>query len=248
MRDAEDDGGCEGEGEGEDEDNREIQIRTEEGKTLLLLAQEKMSNVKLAKKSREWLNLWLNRECVGFVSNTLLASFVMTAAAICMRCGVFACVYPPLFFPYDTTTTSMLPTNTNHDCEGWGELDGDFGRMWWFGGAEQGVIALLFPRSGTEAGSLTPAPRSPTTHSKSMNTEQILDLTQECEVPRLLPAVACEHAELSHRHPIRSRGTILTGAAALWCSELKIACGTWRRQTRAKCRLVYAFAPLQYCR
>jgi hypothetical protein len=37
MRDAEDDGGCEGEGEGEDEDNREIQIRTEEGKTLLLL-------------------------------------------------------------------------------------------------------------------------------------------------------------------------------------------------------------------
>ncbi|KAJ7321534.1 hypothetical protein DFH08DRAFT_818393 [Mycena albidolilacea] len=31
----------------------------------------------------------------------------MTAAAICMRCGVFACVYPPLFFPQDTTTTLM---------------------------------------------------------------------------------------------------------------------------------------------
>ncbi|KAJ7861145.1 hypothetical protein B0H14DRAFT_3620009 [Mycena olivaceomarginata] len=61
MRDAEDDGGHEGSGEGEDEDNREIQMRTEEGKTSLSLAQEKMSNVKLVKKSREWLNLWLNR-------------------------------------------------------------------------------------------------------------------------------------------------------------------------------------------
>ncbi|KAJ7829023.1 hypothetical protein B0H14DRAFT_2811011 [Mycena olivaceomarginata] len=53
----------------------------------------------------------------------------MTAAAICMRCGVLACVYPPLFFPHDTTTTSMPPTTTNQDCEGWGELDGDFGRI-----------------------------------------------------------------------------------------------------------------------
>ncbi|KAJ7885498.1 hypothetical protein B0H14DRAFT_3128138 [Mycena olivaceomarginata] len=58
----------------------------------------------------------------------------MTAAAICMRCGVFACVYPPLFFPHDTTTTSMPPTTTNHDCEGWGELDGDFGEC---GGLEE---------------------------------------------------------------------------------------------------------------
>ncbi|KAJ7871889.1 hypothetical protein B0H14DRAFT_3131757 [Mycena olivaceomarginata] len=137
----------------------------------------------------------------------------MTAAAICMRCGVFACVYPPLFFPHDTTTTSMPPTTTNHDCEGWGELDGDLGRMWWFGGAEQA------------------------TRSKSMNIEQILNLAQECEVPRLQPAVACERAEPSHRRPIRSRGAISTGAAALWYSELKIARGTWRWQTRAKCRL-----------
>ncbi|KAJ7306869.1 hypothetical protein DFH08DRAFT_944688 [Mycena albidolilacea] len=79
----------------------------------------------------------------------------MTATAICMRCGVFACVYPPLFFPHDITTTSMLPTTTNQDCEGWGGLDGDFGRMWWFGGAEQA------------------------TRSKSLNTEQIPDLAQE---------------------------------------------------------------------
>ncbi|KAJ7739623.1 hypothetical protein B0H14DRAFT_3168022 [Mycena olivaceomarginata] len=146
----------------------------------------------------------------------------MTAAAICIRCGVFACVYPPLFFPHDTTTTLMPPTTTNRDCEGRGELDGDFGRMWWFGGAEQGVLALLFPRSGTEAGSLTPAPRSP-----------------ECEMPRLPPAVACERAEPSHRRPIRSRGAISTGAAALWCSGLKIACGTWRvadsRKMQASC-------------
>ncbi|KAJ7347353.1 hypothetical protein DFH08DRAFT_809109 [Mycena albidolilacea] len=133
----------------------------------------------------------------------------MTAAAICMRCGVFACVYPPLLFPHDTTTTLMPPTTTNHDCEGWG----------WFGGAEQGVLALLFPRSGTEAGSLTPATRSP-----------------ECEVPRLPPAVACERAEPSHWCPIRSRSAISTEAAALWCSKLKIACGMWWRQTGAKCR------------
>jgi hypothetical protein len=37
MRDAEDDEGHEGEGEDDDEDDREIQMRTEEGKTSLLL-------------------------------------------------------------------------------------------------------------------------------------------------------------------------------------------------------------------
>ncbi|KAJ7695552.1 hypothetical protein B0H14DRAFT_2650540 [Mycena olivaceomarginata] len=58
MRDAEDDGGHEGEGEGEDKDDREIQMRSEEA---FIQSSEKMSNVKLVKKSREWLNLWLSR-------------------------------------------------------------------------------------------------------------------------------------------------------------------------------------------
>ncbi|KAJ7800643.1 hypothetical protein B0H14DRAFT_2616050 [Mycena olivaceomarginata] len=94
-----------------------------------------------------------SKECVGFVSNMLLASFGMTAAAICMRCGVFACVYSPLFFPHDTTTTLMPPTTTNHDCEGWGELDGDFGEC---GGLEE--QNKYHPRpSFTACGTITPA-------------------------------------------------------------------------------------------
>ncbi|KAJ7743744.1 hypothetical protein B0H14DRAFT_2987162 [Mycena olivaceomarginata] len=51
--------------------------------------------------------------------------------AVCLLC------VPTSLLPPQHNHDIDAPNTTNYDCEGWGELDADFGRMWWFGGAEQ---------------------------------------------------------------------------------------------------------------
>jgi hypothetical protein len=80
-------------------------------------------------------------KCIGFVSNTLLTSFRMTAAAICMQCSVYACV-----------PTSLLhhDINTPDDHESWLRRLGPAGGWFWANvvvwRSRTGCVSVAIPR------------------------------------------------------------------------------------------------------
>ncbi|KAJ7702064.1 hypothetical protein B0H14DRAFT_3173485 [Mycena olivaceomarginata] len=145
----------------------------------------------------------------------------MTATAICMRCGVFACVYPPLFLPPRHTTTSMPPTTTNHDCEGWGELDGDFGRMWWVWRSRTRYVRRVQPFHCQS-------------HPQLSFTGVRGAATAACGCMRARGTIYT--GVRFDREARYRRERLLFGAL-----RLKIACGTWRWQDSCKMQASCAF-------